>query len=57
MYDKNNEIIGFDKYNLEKDNQNIIHLLFINDCWDNSSYYNKNTIIYIIQSISSEQSR
>ena len=31
MYDKNNEIIGFDKYNLEKDNQNIIHLLFIND--------------------------
>ena len=57
MYDKNNEIIGFDKYNLEKDNQNIIHLLFINDYWDNSSYYNKNTIIYIIQSISSEQSR
>lgn len=56
-YDKNNEISGFDKYYLEKDNQNIIHLLFINDYCDNSLYYNKNTIRCIIESISSEPSR
>ena len=57
MYDQNNEISGFDKYYLEKDNKNIIHLLFINDYCDYSTYYNKNTIWYLIQAISQEPSR
>ena len=57
MYDPNNEIIGFDKYFLEKDNKNIIHLLFINDYCDHSTYYNKNTIWYLTQAISQEPSR
>ena len=57
MYDPNNEISGFDKYFLEKDNKNIIHLLFINDYCDNSTYYNKSTIWYLTQAISQEPSR
>jgi hypothetical protein len=57
MYDPNNEITGFDKYFLEKDNKNIIHLLFINDYCEYSSYYNKNTIWYLNKSIMSETSR
>ena len=57
MYDPNNEITGYDKYFLEKDNKNIIHLLFINDYCENSSYYNKCTIWYLTQAISQEPSR
>ena len=57
MYDPNNEITGFDKYFLEKDNKNIIHLLFINDYCDYSTYYNSNTIWYLNQAISQEPSR
>ena len=57
MYDQKNEISGFDKYYLEKDNKNIIHLLFINDYCDYSTYYNKNAIGYLIQAISQEPSR
>ena len=57
MYDPKYEIIGYDKYFLEKDNKNIIHLLFINDYCDYSTYYNKNTIWYLIQAISQEPSR
>ena len=57
MYDQKNEISGFDKYYLEKDNKNIIHLLFINDYCDYSTYYNKNAISYLIQAISQEPSR
>ena len=37
MYDPNNEITGYDKYFLEKDNKNIIHLLFINDYCEEDS--------------------
>ena len=57
MYDPNNEISGFDKYYLEKDNNNIIHLLFINDYCDYSDYFNKNTIWYLTQAISQEACR
>ena len=57
LYDKNNEISGFDKYYLEKDNKNIIHLLFINDYCDYSNYYNQNTIWYLNQAISQEPGR
>ena len=57
MYDPNNEISGYDKYFLEKDNKNIIHLLFINDYCEYSTYYNKSTIWYLTQAISQEPSR
>ena len=57
MYDPNDEITGYDKYFLEKDNKNIIHLLFINDYCEYSSYYNKNTIWYLNQAIAQEPSR
>ena len=57
MYDAGNEITGFDKYFLEKDNKNIIHLIFINDYCEYSNYYNKNTIWYLTQAISQEASR
>ena len=57
MYDADNEITGFDKYFLEKDNKNIIHLIFINDYCEYSTYYNKNTIWYLTQAISQEASR
>ena len=57
MYDPNNEITGYDKYFLEKDNKNIIHLLFINDYCDYSTYYNRNTIWYLTQAIAQEPSR
>ena len=57
MYDPNCEIIGFDKYYLEKDNNNIIHLLFINDYCDYSDYFNKNTIWFLTQAISQEACR
>ena len=57
MYDADNEITGFDKYFLEKDNKNIIHLIFINDYCEYSNYYNKNTIWYLTQAISQEASR
>lgn len=58
MYDPDNKIYGFNKYYLEKDNENIIHLLFINDYCSYSEYYNKNTIWYIrriIMAIASTQ--
>ena len=57
MYDPNNEITGYDKYFLEKDNKNIIHLLFINDYCDYSTYYNRNTIWYLTHAIAQEPSR
>ena len=47
MHDPDNKIEGFDKYFLEKDNQNIIHLLFINDYCDCANQYNQNTISYL----------
>ena len=57
MYDADNQLTGFDRYFLEKSNKNIIHLLFINDYCEYSSYYNKNTIWYLTQAISQETSR
>ena len=57
MYDVDNKITGFDKYFLEKDNENIIHLIFINDYCENSSHYNKNTISYLNKAISQVKSR
>ena len=51
MHDPYNKIYGFDKFYLEKDNENIIHLLFINDYCSYSEYYNKNTIWFIRQLI------
>ncbi len=57
MYDQKNELIGFDKYFLEKGHDNIIHLLFINDYCEYADYYNKNTIWYLNQAISQEASR
>ena len=57
MCDPNNEITGYDKYFLEKDNKNIIHLLFINDYCEYSTYYNTNTIWYLTQAISQVSSR
>ena len=57
MYDKDNKLTGFDKYFLEKDHKNIIHLIFINDYCEDSSHYNKNTIMYLNDHISSEAGR
>ena len=57
MYDVDNKITGFDKYFLEKDNKNIIHLIFINDYCKYSNYYNKNTISYLNGAIKQEPSR
>ena len=57
MHDPDNKIEGFDKYFLEKDNQNIIHLLFINDYCDCANQYNQNTISYLSKVISAETSR
>ena len=57
MHDPDNKIKGFDKYFLEKDNQNIVHLLFINDYCDCANQYNQNTISYLSEVISTETSR
>ena len=57
MHDPDNKIKGFDKYFLEKDNQNIVHLLFINDYCDCANQYNQNTISYFSEVISTETSR
>ena len=57
MYDEDDQITGFDKYFLEKDNKNIIHLIFINDYCEYSNYYNKNTISYLNGAIKQEPSR
>ena len=57
MYDEDDQITGFDKYFLEKDNKNIIHLIFINDYCKYSNYYNKNTISYLNGAIKQEPSR
>ena len=54
---KGKGIEGFDKYFLEKENKNIVHLLFINDYCESSSYYNKVTIDYLKQAIGQETGR
>ena len=54
---KGKGIEEFDKYFLEKENKNIVHLLFINDYCESSSYYNKVTIDYLKQAIGQETGR
>ena len=57
MFDTDKILTGFDKYFIEKDNKNIIHLIFINDYSEYSNYYNKNTILFLKSFISHEISR
>ena len=47
----------FDKYFLEKDNKNIIHLILINDYCNDSDYYNYNAIKYLKNAIANESDR